>query len=350
MVPSPQSNIAATSIASGSNGLGPYMTPSNAIMIMCTLTDPTDIQVKYFAEPKWTAIQVLADLQYNPNHEMKRYLVMFPCKNTLRDAFVHLRLLKVIVEKTVNRKAGEGAVQSIKTSSVTKDILTESGQPSGPATLEDPSRFDPEGSTSTRRVSSYGPNESAASLLSIDPRDEYHDEEHAEVGEADVHSYWEPAVSTGIQMTLPQNWSTTNVLADREERVESPFIQATVRLATATTDAVERRKRTLELESVLRSLLHAKKDLDEKEAIQRFLDQYQDRPEVPEHWAVDTVTHKYIWTGHNQRYVNKRPVTTFAPSSTRKDLSSARRARPGFAMSILSVREMIRQQECLAAY
>ncbi|KAG9041606.1 hypothetical protein FS837_012032 [Tulasnella sp. UAMH 9824] len=327
MVPSPQSNTASTSTSSGSKAHGSSISPSNAIVIMCTSTDPADIRTKYFAEDKWNAVQVYPDLHYNGADGMQRYVLICSCKDTLRDAFVHLRELRVVVEKTVNRKAWEGALQSIKKPSILREISAETldGRAMRPekvetetqGTLENSSQPDLANSTSTRSLSSCRGKKSAVSLLSLDTRDDYHEEEHINVG--DVRSYWEPAASVGIQMALPLSWSIANALADQEERVESPLMLARRRyercrdtarelskLAATTKDAVERRQRTLELELALRSVLYARKDLDEKAAIQRFLDQYQDRPEVPEHWAADPITHRYTWTGHNQHYVNKR--------------------------------------------
>ncbi|KAG8901900.1 hypothetical protein FRC00_003703 [Tulasnella sp. 408] len=381
MVPSPRSDTVSTSTSNGSKALGSSITPSNAIVIMCTITDPADIRAKYFAEDKWRGVHIFPDLHYNGADKMQRYVLICSCKDTLRDAFAHLRALRVVVEKTVNRKAWEGALQSIKKSSALREIFAEThnglamrpqtveaetqgrsfqelsrallsifkvfsalgAQPLGLGTLENssqsdlasewvwtlaswtnplkahalrPSRDLPD-SASARSLSSCRGKKSAASLLSLNTQDDYCEDEDVNVG--DVCSYWEPAASAGIQMTLPQNWTISNALADREERVESPLMLATLRyercraaarglskLAATTKDAVERRQRTLELELALRSVLYARKDLGEKAAIQRFLDQYQDRPEVPEHWAADPITHKYTWTGYNQHYVNKR--------------------------------------------
>lgn len=150
MVPSPQSTTASTSTSSGSKAHASSITPSNAIMIMCTITDPAGIRAKYFAEDKWCviriwtagrhltrlqrvfrkAVQIFPDLQYSGAHRMQRYVLICSCKDTLRNAFVHLRELRVVVEKTVNRKAWEGALQSMKKSSALQEISAEGGVPS----------------------------------------------------------------------------------------------------------------------------------------------------------------------------------------------------------------------------
>lgn len=46
-----------------------------------------------------------------------------------------------------------------------------------------------------------------------------------------------------------------------------------------------------------RALESANSDLNSKREIEDFLNQYPDRPLVPEHWAYDTTLNTYVWKG-----------------------------------------------------
>ncbi|KAG9019760.1 hypothetical protein FRB90_009630 [Tulasnella sp. 427] len=191
---------------------------------MTALPDPKSIRERYLTDPKWTSIHILPDSLYNQAHDPKRYVLTCPCKDTLRDAFVRLRLLKVTTLKSIDRKKWESLLQSIQRSEEQRRALSEEAVKSASwipvLRLAEDDVSHGTASTDAAALPVWDAHRSSSkhiaalnTLIDYDNDDTY--------GE-DLCSYWAPASSSQVVTNLLDDWT----VADHPESSPSSSAQS----------------------------------------------------------------------------------------------------------------------------
>ncbi|KAG8926806.1 hypothetical protein FRC00_002548 [Tulasnella sp. 408] len=113
------------------------------------------------------------------------------------------------------------------------------------------------------------------------------------------------ASTTSNDVVLPHAWSVKSRLPNVKDddfvsvsRAEALLVERKAALEDLLKKPrAELEARREEMREARKALERASSDLDSKQEIEDFLNQYPDRPLVPENWAYDTTLNTYVWKG-----------------------------------------------------
>ncbi|KAG9041428.1 hypothetical protein FS837_012275 [Tulasnella sp. UAMH 9824] len=273
-----------TSATAGESSVRPHFTVNNVFSIISRTTDASRFKQKYLAGPEWDIVHIIPDEPYNKTHRFSHYVAFCKSKDILNSAFLRLRLQEVTVHKLVNKqalKAVNPILRKLHGAEISDGIGT---------------TF-PSISESASTPTNPSPPETSPEQRNY----------HTQTWKQDLPlspglAFAIAASAASNDVVLPRTWSVKSRLPDVKDddfvsasRAEALLLERKATLENLLTS--HGRNSKLGERKCERGLERATSDLNSKREIEDFLNQYPDRPLVPEHWAYDTTLNTYVWKG-----------------------------------------------------